>query len=155
MLLSLGACNSTDCPLNSIVLQQMHFYGRDGAKITMGDTLTVTLRDSIILNRALGQGSVSLPMSYAGERDTLVFHYTATNALESATDTLIVSKTNTPHFVSLECGRVVYHSITDVKWTRRAPSAECRYAIDSIAVKNPEVSTYAQENLQIYFNIYK
>lgn len=153
--LMLTACSSTDCPLNNVVLQQIHFYDTSGKKQTVQDTLTITVRDSIVLNRATGLGNISLPMSYQAATDTLVFRYAATGATVSATDTVIISKTNTPHFVSLECSKVIYHNITDIKWSRRTPTPECRYAIDSIAVKNPEVNTDAKENLQIYFSVYQ
>lgn len=153
--LMLTACSSTDCPLNNVVLQQIHFYDTSGKKQTVQDTLTITVRDSIVLNRATGLGELKLPMSYEAASDTLVFRYAATGATVSATDTVIISKTNTPHFVSLECSKVIYHNITDIKWSRRTPTPECRYAIDSIAVKNPEVNTDAKENLQIYFSIYQ
>jgi len=155
VMMGLAACSSSDCPLNNVVLKKMNFYTTDGSSLTITDTLTITVRDSVILNHATDESTVSLPMSYAADTDTLVLHFTPKGSDYSATDTIIISKTNEPHFVSLECAKVINHTITDVKWSRRTPTATHRFAIDSIGVKNKVVNTDAKENLQIYFTVHK
>lgn len=152
----LFGCNANDCPLNNTVRLVCGFYNSaNDSTVAVGDTLTISVRDSVILNRSTATATVSLPMSYAAPADTLVFRYTPAGSETGITDTLIVSKTNEPHIVSLECGTSVYHTITAVSHSHRTPDATFQYAIDSVAVTKSEVNFDAQENIKIYYNMYK
>lgn len=151
----IASCNSSDCPLTNTVMQKCGFYDSDGNVLTIDDTLTITVRDSVILNRLTEGISVKLPMSYNAAQDTLVFHYTPRGEIAEITDTLVVSKTNTPHFVSLDCARSMFHNITNVTWTTRKPDQIYRYAIERVAVANEHVNYDEKENLQIYFAVYR
>lgn len=155
MMAVVAACGTTDCPLNNTVRQVSKFYTTDGTPLTIEDTLIVTSRDSIILNRATKSNIVMLPMSYNGDIDTIVMRYKPQGEIPAAVDTIFIHKTNVPHYISLDCGTGVFHTITDVKWTRRTPTAHNRYAIDSIAIKNNTVTYDEKENLQIYFAVYQ
>ena len=147
-------CNGNDCPLNNSVRLICGFYSGDST-VTIGDTLTIAVRDSVILNRSVATSTISLPMSYTGEADTLVFLYTPNGSEVSITDTLIISKTNEPHIVSLECGTSVFHVISAVTHSRRTPDDTFRYAIDSVVVNHNAVNFDAQENLKIYYRLYQ
>ncbi len=154
--LAMLGCNSNDCPLNNSVRLVCGFYdAANDSSLAVSDTLTIAVRDSVILNRATNEATVSLPMSYGSEADTLVFRFTPEGSEASISDTLIVSKTNEPHVVSLECGTSVFHSITATACTNRTPSATFRYAITRVTVSQPNVNFDGQENLKIYFDIHK
>lgn len=150
-------CTTNDCPLNNTVSLVCGFYNSaDGNPLGIADTLTITIRDSVVLNRAVGAATVSLPMSYAAEADTLVLNYTPEGTTASAADILIVSKTNQPHVISLECGTRVFHTITGAtNHAPRTPDATYRYAVDSVVVSNPNVNFDGQENLKIYYTIFQ
>lgn len=149
-----ASCTSNDCPLNNTVSLICGFYNsNDGSAISIGNTLTVTLRDSIILNRSIGASTIALPMSYSAETDTLVFVYSPVDSIAGISDTLTLSKTNQAHFISLECGTKVFHTITAVNHTLRTADKIHRYAIDSIVVSNPNVNFDGQENLKIYYTV--
>ena len=152
--LLVAGCNGNDCPLNNSVRLVCGFYSGDST-VTIGDTLTIAVRDSVILNRSVATSTVSLPMSYTGEADTLVFLYTPDGSEVSVTDTLIISKTNEPHIVSFECGTSVFHAISAVTHSRRTPDDTFRYAIDSVVVNHNAVNFDAQENLKIYYRLYQ
>lgn len=150
-----SACDSSDCPLNNTVMQKCGFYNTDGTIMTVNDTLTVTVRDSVILNRLTGGSNIMLPMSYNEPADTLVFLFKPVDAVAAVADTVVVSKTNTPHFVSLDCARSMFHTITGVSCSKRTPDAVYNYAIGKVVVTNAEVNYDEQENLQIFFNVYR
>lgn len=163
VLAGVGACDSSDCPLNNTVAQVSNIYRSDnGTALTLGDTLTVVLHDSVILNRQTSASTLSLPMSYSGESDTLVFRYAPqqeqTDFLFTPIyicDTLVITKSNQPHFISLDCPTLVFHTIKSVNWSHRTPDNVFRYAIDSVSIKNPEVTNNPQENLQIFYSVYE
>ena len=152
----MAGCNGSDCPLNNTVRLVCGFYsaGSDSS-IAISDTLTISVRDSVILNRSVATATVSLPMSYAGDADTLVFLYTPAGSEASCSDTLVISKSNEPHIVSLECGTSVFHNISAVSHSSRIPDPTYRYAIDSVAVSNSNVNFDGQENLKIYYRLHQ
>lgn len=144
LVVGLSACSSVDCPLNNTVYAN---YKLMGAVKTLPDTLTIsTVRsdgsDSVLINQQVNTDSFLLPMSCGHDVDEL---HLRTNSL---LDTVWVTKTNTPHFESVDCGVAYFHVITGVRYTR--------HAIDSIAINHKEVNYDAtQQHFHIYFKEYR
>lgn len=137
----LAACSSIDCPLNNRVMASYKLAG-DVASLTL-DTLTVsTLRsqsegdDTVLVNRAFGVDSISLPMSYSRAEDE--FYFAFSPVLDDATtrpaaiDTVWVEKSNEAHFEAVDCSPAMFHTITGVRHTT--------HAIDSIRINYPHVT---------------
>ncbi len=144
MVLLLAACSSVDCPLNNTVYSNYKLMGK---VTTLTDTLTILTKrqngsDTVLINQQVNTDSFSLPVSYGQEVDELYFH---TNALR---DTVWVSKTNEPHFESVDCGLNYFHTIQGVRFTRNA--------IDSIVIKHKEVNyDVSKQHFYIYFKEYR
>lgn len=140
----LAACSSIDCPLNNIVYTN---YKLEGPVQTLTDTLTITTTrmdglDSVLINQQVNTDSFSLPISYGRPEDILFFH---TGHLR---DTVIVEKTNEPHFESVDCGVNYFHTITGVRFTR--------HAIDSVVINHNTVNyDVSQKHFYIYFKEYR
>lgn len=144
LALVFSACSSVECPLNNTVYS---VYSLKGKVDTLKDTLTISAirangTDTVLWNRSTNTTSFQLPMSYGQEVDVLVFQLIDTTQT-LRTDTVRVGKTNEPHFESVECGPVFFHTITGVSSTKNA--------IDSIVISNSKV-TY--DNTKTHFNIY-
>ena len=145
----LTACSSIDCPFNNTVYSQYVLMKGGGIKAdTLTDTLTILTKtrngqDTIIFNRGVKTTSFSLPMSYTGDQDALFFQLKDTLG-HIVHDTIKVSKTNTPHFESVDCPMSYFHTITAVTTSH--------HAIDSIILVNPNV-TYdtSLPHFRIYF----
>lgn len=143
-VIAFTACSSIDCPLSNQVYATYEI-----SKDTLTDTLTVstarhTEGDTVILNKATNITSFSLPMSYSGDEDLLIFSITSkTNSLV-VLDTVSVKKENNPHFEAVDCNPSFFHTIIDVKTTH--------HAIDSITIVNRKV-TYdtTKPNFKVYF----
>jgi hypothetical protein len=139
-----GACSSVDCPLNNTVYTN---YVLRGPVKTLPDTLTISTMtsdgsDSVIINQQVNTDSFSLPMSFFRDEDIFVMQ---TNHLF---DTIVVRKTNTPHFESVDCGVNYFHTITDVRFTR--------HAIDSVVINNNSVNyDISKKHFYIYFKEYR
>ena len=119
ILVSLSACSSIDCPLNSAVYSR---YELRGEVTTLIDTLTVialrdTKGDTILLNKEKQASAFEIPMSHTMPTDILVFSLTDSNSVVR-NDTICIDKTNIPHFESVECSPAYFHKITDVRWTK-------------------------------------
>ena len=140
----LGACSSVDCPLNNTVYTN---YVLRGPVDTLQDTLTISTTtsdgsDSVIINKQVNTDSFSLPMSYFRDEDIFVMQ---TNTLF---DTIVVQKTNTPHFESVDCGVNYFHTITGIRYTR--------HALDSVVIHNNSVNyDVSQKHFYIYFKEYR
>lgn len=151
----LTACNGSDCPLNNTVRSRYTFYNsQSGLATTLPDTLTISAwpRDTVLLNRAIGLTTFTLPVGYLSMADTLLLRFT-TGAGQTC-DTLIVNHTNQPHFESLDCGTSIFHEITGVSVSHRTPSADYPTAIDSIVVSNKKINYDENENFKIYLSTY-
>ena len=144
MMALLAACSSVDCSLNNTVYTNYKLMGK---VTTLTDTLTIlTTRqngfDTVLINQQVNTDSFSLPVSFGQEVDELYFH---TNSLR---DTVWVSKTNEPHFESVDCGLNYFHTLRGVRYTRNA--------IDSIVIKNKEVNyDVSKQHFYIYFKEYR
>ena len=135
--LGLSACSSIDCPLNNRTYASFKLAG-DVTKLV--DTLTVSTprnidnpeEDTVLINRLVDTDSLSLPMSYQRTEDIYIFTFVQKDTELKTIDTLWVSKENEPHFESVDCNPVMFHTIKDVRFTQRA--------IDSIKVNYNKVT---------------
>lgn len=146
--LGLSACSSIDCPLNNRTYASFKLAG-DVTKLV--DTLTVSTprnidnpeEDTVLINRLVDTDSLSLPMSYQRTEDIYIFTFAQKDTELKTIDTLWVSKENEPHFESVDCNPVMFHTIKDVRFTQRA--------IDDIKVNYNKV-TY--NDAKAHFLIY-
>ncbi len=144
-----AACSSIECPLNNTVYANYGLYKADGRPDTLSDTLTIFTKrhtpdeDTVKLNRYVNAKTFSLPMSYAGGTDVLIFEMRDT--LHNVVyDTITITKTNTPHFESTECGPAYYHTIEGVNTTN--------HKIESVTINDTEVNhDGTKEHIRILF----
>jgi len=103
------------------------------------DSLTVTAfgTDSIIINNQKKVRDILLPLRYTVDSTIFVLHYSKT-----LTDTIIVRHTNTPKFISMDCGYQMQQSVTMVKYTQ--------HNLDSIYISNEEANTIKTENFKLF-----
>ncbi len=144
----LSACSGIECPLDSLVYTQYQLMKAGGEADTLRDTLTITTtqgngNDTVVLNRMVNATEFTLPISYTNDSDVFHFHVTDTLGVTTS-DQVVVSKTNRPHFESVNCAPAYFHTITAVTWTGNA--------IDSIVITNAEV-TYDiyTKHFSVYF----
>lgn len=103
-------------------------------------SLLINRVQGILLNRKSGADKVEIPLSFAAERDTFFFRYSA-----RLSDTLWVEHQNLPYFSSMECGTVMHYKIVGITSTT--------HLIDSVQVVTPEVTNMLRENVKIYFTV--
>lgn len=145
LVVAVASCSSVDCPLNNTVYMKFRL---DGEVTTLTDTLTVSVTrsegtDTVLLNRAINTDSFSIPLSYQHEQDIFYFDIRPKDGARTL-DTVCISKTNEPHFESVDCPASMFHTINAV--------AHTRHRIDSIAINKNKV-TYddSHAHLLIYF----
>lgn len=146
---SITACSSIDCPLNSLVYTQYQLRNAAGLVDTLYDTLTISTQraidgnDSVLVNRNVKTTEFSLPISYAHPQDVFFFETIDTLTKATTYDTVTVTKEDRPHFESVDCSPAYFHTITGVSCTNNA--------IDSIVINYPDVN---YDTSRKHFNIY-
>ena len=145
------ACSSIDCPVQNTVYTNYALYKSNGEVDTLRDTLSVlTLtasgRDTIVFNRGVGLTSFSLPISYVNPCDTFYFGLKPEGEnTEWSLDYVLVNKTNTPRFESVDCQVAYFHTITSVETSHTF--------IDSIVINYPNVDYDTErKHFRIYFS---
>ena len=140
----ISCSEEADCSMATRAMMQCYFYTLDPeTEVVSNDTLdslTVTAfgTDSIIINNQKKVHDLSLPLRYTDDSTVLVFRYSKT-----LTDTLVVYQTNTPYFLSMDCGYQMKQSIKDVNYSR--------HSLDSIRIVNKEAGIYGTENLKLFY----
>lgn len=140
----ISCSEEADCSMATRAMMQCYFYTLDPeTEVVSNDTLdslTVTAfgTDSIIINNQKKVHDLSLPLRYTADSTVLVFRYSKT-----LTDTLVVYQTNTPYFLSMDCGYQMKQSIKDVNYS-------C-HSLDSIRIVNKEAGIYGTENLKLFY----
>lgn len=149
----LTSCESFNCPLNNTVASVYNFYAANrntkgelitGTSVSVTDTITISAidLDSVIANRLNNASTVSLPMSFYNATDSLCWLFTDSEG-RTATDTIIIHKSNLHHFDDPSCPIQVWHHIDSIYFSRNI--------IDTIIVANADVNYDGLENFQIYF----
>ena len=140
----ISCSEEADCSMATRAMMQCYFYTLDPeTEVVSNDTmdsLTVTAfgTDSIIINNQKKVHDLSLPLRYTADSTVLVFRYSKT-----LTDTLVVYQTNTPYFLSMDCGYQMKQSIKDVNYSR--------HSLDSIRIVNKEAGINGTENLKLFY----
>lgn len=149
MLLVVGAlliagCSTIDCPLNNRVYSK---YKLAGDVKTLNSKMTITANlhngnDSVIINQAEKTDSFELPMSYSMPIDT--FYLDIKGSAQSYRDTIAVTKTDMPHFESVDCSPAIFHKVTAINYTQ--------HTIDLIVINQPNVTNnVTKSTFLIYF----
>ena len=98
-------------------------------------------RDNTVLNKLTDKSMFNLSISYSHPEDTFVFHFDNSNDTLHVKDTVWIKKEDYPHFESVDCNALYFHTLKDIRYTRNY--------IDSIVIKNPSV-TYDYETVHLH-----
>ena len=137
-------CSTIDCPLNNRVYSK---YKLAGNVTTLNSKMSITANlhngnDSVIINQAEKTDSFELPMSYSMPIDS--FYVDIKGSAQSYRDTIAVTKTDIPHFESVDCSPAIFHKITAINYTQ--------HTIDSIVINQPNVTNnVTKSTFLIYF----
>ena len=146
--LLVAACSSIDCPIENQVYTVYHINNNVGEETTLEDTLYVWTQradgtDTLLIGRATGQSSLQLPISLRNTEDMFVFLISDT-LRQMTLDTVWVSKSDTPHFESVDCKATFFHELLGVRSTHNG--------IDTVTINNPHVNyDPSQEHFHISF----
>lgn len=129
-ILTLGACTSLDCSVDNIVALNVSIP--DTVKYdTLNVYAIVNGKDTALYTNGTDITSLSLPMSYSQDADEYIFAFTDTLGA-TRSDTVVVGKTNQPHFESVDCTPQFWHTITSATTTH--------HMLDSITINEANVN---------------
>lgn len=144
-LCAIWACSEEpDCSMTARPMLNANIYTVNvetglGERDTLEQlTITALGTDSVIVNSLTQVRELSLPLRYTVDSTVFVLHYDARTR-----DTIVLSHSNTPYFLSMDCGYQMQQALTGVGYTRNV--------LDSIYVSNSEIGIYGTENLQLFY----
>ena len=138
------ACSEEpDCSMTARGWLQCNFYTLNENGMAVNDTLdslTITAfgTDSVILNNQKEVRNLMLPLRYTVDSTVLVFRYSRVT-----TDTLILYHTNTPYFLSMDCGYQMQQEVTGARYSR--------HRLDSIYISYNEAGIDGRENIKMFY----
>lgn len=141
---SLTACTEVDCPLDNVVAATCTLYeSESGSALTFAGVVSVTSEptDVLLLNQLANAADFQLTLRQTVTTDTLRFDF-ASDEVGEVSDTVFLTHTNVPHFESVDCPAVVFHTLTAVTATHNL--------IDSVRIVRPTVDYEDLENFRIY-----
>ncbi|WP_300724472.1 DUF6452 family protein [uncultured Bacteroides sp.] len=152
LVLAFPACEVENCPPNSMTYAHFTLVDQNGKTFKTSDTLTVIgqtyIQDSLVcdtfINKENGASSLQLPLSYNDET-RFVIAYRSLDHRFVGTDTILIKHHNKPYFTNLDCGTMMFYTLTDVQYTH--------HRLDSLVMTNPNIDNNEKENIQIYFTV--
>lgn len=144
--LLLGSCSTTGCLENQSSLPIGGFYSSATETTVSIDSLQIwgvgSPGDSMLVDGVASQ--TYLPLRSSATSSSFCFHYAQKELSNPAlNDTLTITYTSRPQFVSEECGAMYFYEITSATITT--------HLVDSVVIVNPVVDNFDRETLKIYF----
>lgn len=166
----LFGCEVENCPPNSMTYAHFSLVDQHGRAFKSSDTISIigqietdvvvyetlpdgtqqshTVYDSLVndtfINREVGANSFKLPLSYANQT-RFIFVYRGLNESFRGEDTIDIYHNNIPYFTNLDCGTMMFYTITQTQTTH--------HRLDSLVVTNSNIDNYDKENFKIYYTV--
>lgn len=145
-----GGCQSSDCLDLRSSIPQAGFYASYNKTLISLDSLSIggvnAPNDSLLLRSGTPASGLYLPLRSAVPSTSFYIHYGYPGlSSDEFNDTLTLTYTSIPYFVSQECGAMYRYRIDRIDYTR--------HLIDSIGCRDSLITNVDTEWLQIYFKI--
>lgn len=151
----LFSCSNIECPLNNAVGLELGLYdAATDTNSTFNDyAISVKLisKDSLLLNQATELKRIKLPLRYESGIDSIEFTFSNSDAI--LTDTLCIAHNCLPHFESVDCPVVMFHTLTNVMCLK-TKSSTTTSLIDSIVITNPNINYDGKENIRLFLRLH-
>lgn len=145
----ISSCSNIDCPVQNTVLTVYEFMKSDSTADTLiYDTLWVRAvrangSDTLLMNSLYGSNAFRMKLhNSATQPEDVMLFVVKDTAGHVWRDSVRMQKENFPHFESVDCKASFFHKITGISCTHNI--------IDSIVVKNPNITYEASTNLLLY-----
>lgn len=105
-------------------------------------TVTALGTDSILVNADQDVADIFLPLQYTADSTAIIFHYDPDYPL--LTDTLIIYHTNTPYFISMDCGY-------DMNQTIKGDILFTTHVLDSLHITSVNTTNNGTKNIELFY----
>lgn len=144
--ISLTSCGDSSCTESTTANAMMTFYSRSTSSALTIDSISVRGigTDSILYDKSREVKYISVPLRINSNESAFQLNFYRSNSSANAqTDTVRFYHQNRPQYISPDCGCSVFYHIDSVSHTR--------HRIDTVKIKQPEITNQNEEHLQIYF----
>jgi hypothetical protein len=109
-------------------------------------TVTALGTDSVLYNAGTNVTDVFLPLNYTADTTVWVLHYNSAN-LALDTDTIWIRHTNTPVFVSMDCG----YDMTQAILNEEGAVQHTTYRLKSLNITSLSANTDGTKNMELLY----
>lgn len=142
LVLFLNSCTPQSCFEQTDSFVNAALYLNSTGKLLAPDSLTiygVNREVNKLYNRSANITRATLPLNASATHCTYVIK------INGITDTVEFHYTSYPYLVSKECGYTFYHTLISDSLTYS------KNIIDSIYIRNNNISTFNEENIRIFY----
>lgn len=136
----LVSCTPESCNGETTAFVHLSFYKSANNKLTAPDSLTVYgigHESERLYSKAVNLPAISLPLDASSDSCSFIMK------INNLTHSLKFRYSSYPHLISKECGITFYYSLEHIQWSGNS--------IDTIIIKNKNVTTFLDENIRIYY----
>ena len=137
--LQLSSCLDISCIDETEAFVKASFYSYSTGQPAIPDSLSLSGidKDSLIYDKEKLTPPALIPLNDSTDNSVLIVK------INGITDTIEFLYWSYPHLVSKECGYSMFHTVDTVLHTS--------HSIDSISIKNENITTSNVENISIYY----
>ncbi|HPT11185.1 MAG TPA: DUF6452 family protein [Bacteroidales bacterium] len=138
--LAVTACTSANCVEDTDPLVATNIYSSVKKKTVTCDSIIVTAKSTAgdtIITKEKAVSLFTFTLDPANTQSTLLFK------LDNVTDTVVITYTSSPYYISSACGYTICHRITALTSTDNI--------IDSLVLENKSVTLDGKSNLRLYY----
>jgi hypothetical protein len=136
----IASCTPDSCIGETTSFVHISFYKTATNKLTAPDSITVFgigRESEWLYNKSLNTSVISLPLDASSEACGFIMK------INDKTDTLKFTYSSYPHLISKECGITFFYSLEPLQWSGNA--------VDTIIIRNKNITTFLEENIRIYY----
>ena len=142
LVLFLNSCTPQSCFEQTEAFVNATLYLNSTGKLLAPDSLTIygaNMEMSKLYNNSKSITTAVLPLNASASHCTYVIK------INGITDTVEFRYTSYPYLISKECGYTFYHNLISDSLTYS------KNIIDSIYIRNNNISTFNEENIRIFY----
>jgi hypothetical protein len=139
-ILTFFSCSSGTCYEDTIPVVVTDIYSSETKKTVTCDSIKITgisLYGDTLITDETSVSEFKFSLDPVNTISKLIF------LLDAVADTVSITYTSSPHFISPGCGYTFFNQITNIEWTE--------HIIDSLKIDNQSITLDGQKNLRLYY----
>jgi hypothetical protein len=140
VIMAITACTSGNCVEDTVPYVTTNIYSSTKKTVVKCDSIIVTAKSTAgdtLLTKEKSVSVFTFTLDPSNTQSKLIFK------LDNVIDTVVITYTSSPYYISSACGYTICHRITDLTFTDNI--------IDSLVLENKSITLDGKSNLRLYY----